>query len=132
MSLSTHRPSYRAMASSQDQLYMKGRLTFILGPSENPPSTASGVEHEDYTTTPSVSVSARKPSRYPIPRPLPSQATKHCNAMSGRSGSGSSGFNDDDWKNIADEKERRKVQNRNAQRRHSMSLSQCSTPITYP
>ena len=49
--------------------------------------------------------------------------------MSARSGSGSSGYNDDDWKNISNEKERRKVQNRNAQRRHSMFFPLPSTPL---
>ncbi|MCJ1333416.1 hypothetical protein MMC10_010113 [Thelotrema lepadinum] len=100
---------------------MKARcgLTFILSPTEKTSASTTDDSQEDFSESRPVSVPVRRASRHSFPKPLLSHTIKHYNSMSARSGSGgSTGHNDDDWKNIANEKERRKVQNRNAQRRH--------------
>ena len=126
MSLQTRRPDDHAISSlSYSQPYMKARcgLTFILSPTEKTSASTTDDSQEDFSESRPVSVPVRRASRHSFPKPLLSHTIKHYNSMSARSGSGgSTGHNDDDWKNIANEKERRKVQNRNAQRRHSMYL----------
>ena len=122
MALQTHRPDYQAISSSSSQPYMKGRcgLTFILGPTDNPSAKSTGGSHGDHPTRLLVPISGRRSSRHSISNTIPSQATRRSSIMSAGSASGSSGNNDGDWKNISNPNERRKVQNRNAQRRHSM------------
>ena len=127
MALQTPPQSYQNFSPpSTSQPYIKSKygLKFILGPSDNPATTTATTtattndHHKSYNTRSIASAPLRK-ARYSFPRSLPSQGAKHNVIMSTGSGSGSGGFNDDDWKNITNEKERRKVQNRNAQRRHS-------------
>ena len=133
MALQSRQPDDHAISSlSYSQPYMKARygLAFILSPTEQTSATTAGDSHKDFSASRLVSVpGVRRASRHSFPKPLLSQSTKHYNIMSARSGSGSSGYNDDDWKNISNEKERRKVQNRNAQRRHSMFLPLPSIPL---
>ena len=132
MALRTPQPSYQTVSpSSISQPYIKSKhgLKFILGPSDNPAvtSTTTNDHYSPYRTRSIASAPSRK-TRYSFPRPLPSQGANHYGTMSTGSGSGSGGFNDDDWKNITNDKERRKVQNRNAQRRHS----RCTFPGLSP
>ena len=108
--------------------YMKGRLTFILSPTETASSKETAVNQEDHPfqhslLPPTQSRHHRPPLRQSSVLSSSTSSTSHSKMSSSRSGSG--GNNDDDWKNVSDPQERRRVQNRNAQRRHR----KCSQPI---